>query len=110
MNDRVLSEVQSHRVEPSKRLLIGRVISNKMQKTVTVIVERKVRHPLYKKYIRRSTKVHAHDETGDCNIGDWVAIEHCRPLSKTKSSSEAHYTLTLQQESHPTLVWDITLR
>ena len=85
MNDEVLSEVQSNGVGPSKRLLIGRVTSNKMRKTVTVVVERKVKHPLYKKYIRRSTKVHAHDETGDCNIGDWVSIEHCRPLSKTKS-------------------------
>ena len=85
MNDGALSEVQSYGVNPSKRLLIGRVISNRMRKTVTVIVERRVKHPLYKKYIRRSTKVHAHDETGDCNIGDWVAIEHCRPLSKTKS-------------------------
>ena len=85
MNDRVLSEVQSHGVEPSKRPLVGRVVSNKMRRTVTVIVERKVKHPLYKKYIRRSTKIHAHDEAGDCNIGDWVAIEQCRPLSKTKS-------------------------
>ena len=85
MNDGILSEVQSYGVEPPRRLLIGRVISNKMRKTVTVIVERKVKHPLYKKYIRRSTKVHVHDEMGSCNIGDWVAIEHCRPLSKTKS-------------------------
>ena len=85
MNDGALSEAQSYGVEPSRRLLVGRVISNKMRKTVTVIVERRVKHPLYKKYIRRSTKVHAHDETDGCNIGDWVAIEHCRPLSKTKS-------------------------
>lgn len=63
----------------------GRVISNKMQKTVTVLLERQVKHPLYGKFIRRSTKVHAHDEAGECREGDVVRIEECRPLSKTKS-------------------------
>lgn len=63
----------------------GRVISNKMQKTVTVLLERQVQHPLYGKIIRRSTKVHAHDEAGECREGDVVRIEECRPLSKTKS-------------------------
>ncbi|MBE9550229.1 MAG: 30S ribosomal protein S17 [Proteobacteria bacterium] len=63
----------------------GRVVSNKADKTVTVMLERKVKHPLYGKYIKRSTKVHAHDETNDCGEGDKVKIAQCRPLSKTKS-------------------------
>ncbi len=67
------------------RTLTGRVISDKMDKTVTVLVERKVRHPLYKKYVRRSTKVHVHDENNECRKGDVVDIEECRPLSKSKS-------------------------
>ncbi|NIR30689.1 MAG: 30S ribosomal protein S17 [Gammaproteobacteria bacterium] len=73
--------------ENSKRLriLIGRVISDKMDKTVTVRVERTLKHPLYKKYVRRSTKLHAHDEKNACRVGDKVSIEECRPLSKTKS-------------------------
>lgn len=69
----------------ASRPLFGRVASNKMRKTITVIVERRVKHPLYKKYVRRSTKIHAHDECESCKIGDWVYIEQCRPLSKTKS-------------------------
>lgn len=71
--------------EVSNRTLQGRVVSDKMEKTVTVLVERQVKHPLYGKYIRRSTKVHAHDETNECGIGDMVVIEQCRPLSKSKS-------------------------
>ena len=67
------------------RPLVGRVVGDKMTKTVTVLVERRVKHPLYKKYVRRSTKIHAHDETNDCNVGDSVAIVQCRPLSKTKA-------------------------
>lgn len=66
------------------RTLIGQVISDKMDKTVTVLVERRVKHPLYKKYIRRSTKLHAHDEGNECHVGDLVSITQCRPLSKTK--------------------------
>ncbi len=68
-----------------KRELIGRVISNKMDKTITVKVERKVKHPLYGKFMRRSTKLAAHDEMNECQEGDVVAIEECRPLSKNKS-------------------------
>jgi small subunit ribosomal protein S17 len=67
------------------RTLEGRVVSNKMQKTVTVLVERQVKHELYGKYIRRSTKVHAHDEEGRCQEGDMVRVSECRPLSKTKN-------------------------
>ena len=67
------------------RLITGRVISDKMEKSITVLVERKVAHPLYKKYVKRSTKLHAHDEENTCNIGDIVNITPVRPLSKTKS-------------------------
>jgi small subunit ribosomal protein S17 len=68
-----------------KRSLVGRVISNKMDKTVTVLVERKVKHPVYGKYVLRSTKFHAHDETNAVNEGDVVEISETRPLSRTKS-------------------------
>ncbi len=71
--------------QETNRVLQGRVISDKMDKTVTVMVERKVKHPLYGKFIRRSTKVHAHDETNECGIGDTVMVEQCRPLSKNKT-------------------------
>lgn len=67
------------------RTLVGQVIGDKMDKTITVLVERQVKHPLYHKYIRRSTKLHAHDEQNECRAGDTVSIEQCRPLSKTKS-------------------------
>ena len=67
------------------RTRVGRVVSNKMNKSITVLVERRVKHPLYGKYIRRSTKLHAHDENNDCNIGDTVSITECRPISKTKT-------------------------
>lgn len=71
--------------EKVQRTVQGRVVSNKTDKTITVMVERLVRHPLYGKYIRRSTKMHAHDEQNECREGDVVAIEQCRPLSKTKT-------------------------
>ena len=67
------------------RTVEGRVVSNKMNKTVTVLVERQVKHALYGKYMRRSTKLHAHDEDNVCNEGDVVRISECRPLSKTKN-------------------------
>ncbi|HVB83253.1 MAG TPA: 30S ribosomal protein S17 [Rhodanobacteraceae bacterium] len=66
------------------RTLEGRVVSNKMNKTVTVLIERQVQHSLYGKIVRRSTKLHAHDEAGQCREGDLVRIAECRPLSKTK--------------------------
>lgn len=68
-----------------ERTLTGRVTSNKMDKTITVVIERLVKHPIYGKYIRRSTKLHVHDEQNECREGDLVAIKQCRPLSKTKS-------------------------
>lgn len=67
------------------RALIGRVVSDKMEKTVTVLVERKVKHPLYGKIIRRSKKYHAHDENNEFHEGDLVEIEECRPIAKTKA-------------------------
>ena len=68
-----------------KRILIGTVTSDKTDKTVTVLVERKVKHPLYGKIIRRSKKYHAHDETNEYKLGDTVRIEETRPISKTKT-------------------------
>jgi small subunit ribosomal protein S17 len=69
----------------TNRTLDGRVISNKMDKTVTVLVERRVKHPLYGKFMLRSTKIHAHDEDNACSEGDVVRVEQCRPLAKTKT-------------------------
>ena len=68
-----------------RRSLQGSVLSARMDKTITVQVVRQMKHPLYKKYIRRSTKLHAHDEQNECNEGDKVIIEEGRPLSKNKS-------------------------
>lgn len=72
-------------IQKSPRTLVGRVLSNKMAKTVTVLLERQVQHRLYAKIGRRSTKVHAHDENNECQEGDLVRIVECRPLSKTKT-------------------------
>ena len=68
-----------------KCTISGRVVSNKMDKTITVVIERQVRHPLYGKFIRRRTKLHAHDENNDCGEGDLVMIQETRPVSKTKA-------------------------
>ena len=65
--------------------LTGTVVSNKCEKTITIAIERKVRHPVYGKYIKRSTKIHAHSEDDTIRIGDTVTVEACRPYSKTKS-------------------------
>ena len=71
--------------EKSQRTVEGRVVSNKMDKTVTVLVERQVKHALYGKYIRRSSKLHAHDADNACNEGDVVRVVESAPLSKTKN-------------------------
>ncbi len=71
--------------QKAARAVSGRVISNKMDKTITVQIERRIQHPLYGKYISRRTKLHAHDANNDCKEGDLVLIEQCRPLSKTKT-------------------------
>ncbi len=67
------------------RTITGRVISDKMDKTITVLVERKVKHPIYGKFMKRSTKLHAHDEENTCQEGDIVSVTSCRPLSKSKA-------------------------
>jgi len=71
--------------EKLTRVLEGRVVSDKMQKTVTVLVERREKHALYGKYVTKSKKYHAHDEAGECRIGDTVEIAESRPISKTKA-------------------------
>ena len=71
--------------ESKLRTITGRVVSNKMDKTITVLVERLVKHPVYGKYVKRSVKMMAHDEQNVCHEGDVVAIASCRPLSKHKS-------------------------
>ncbi|MBR4877682.1 MAG: 30S ribosomal protein S17 [Rhodocyclaceae bacterium] len=75
----------TEQVAKVRRALIGRVVSDKMQKTVTVLVERRVKHPIYGKVITRSAKYHAHVEDGVAAHGDTVEIEECRPISRTKS-------------------------
>jgi small subunit ribosomal protein S17 len=67
------------------RTLTGRVVSDKMDKTITVKIERRVKHPVYGKYITRSSKVHAHDENNECRIGDLVTVRETRPISRSKS-------------------------
>lgn len=71
--------------EKRQRTVTGRVISNKMDKTITVLVERRVKHPVYGKYLTRSSKVHAHDAQNECGIGDKVTLAETRPISKQKS-------------------------
>jgi len=71
--------------EKTARALSGRVVSDKMDKTITVLIERRVKHPVYGKIITRSSKIKAHDEDNECRIGDLVTIWETRPLSKTKS-------------------------
>ncbi len=77
--------MSTEKVSPLKRTLVGRVVSNKMDKTVTVLVERKVKHPVYGKYVVHSTRFHAHDESDALNEGDVVEIVETRPVSKTKA-------------------------
>jgi small subunit ribosomal protein S17 len=71
-------------IQAKNKRQTGKVISNKMDKTITVFIERLIKHPLYGKYIKKSTKLHAHDEKNQVNIGDIVTIEQCKPISKLK--------------------------
>ena len=71
--------------QTTARTLTGKVVSDKMDQTITVLVERRVQHPIYKKFVKRSTKVHAHDANNECHIGDVVTVKESRPLSKTKT-------------------------
>ncbi len=68
-----------------ERIVTGLVVSDKMNKGITVLVERRVKHPLYGKFVRKSSKLHAHDENNECKAGDVVSIRECRPVSKTKT-------------------------
>ena len=68
--------------EQTARTVTGQVVSNKADKTITVLLERKVKHPIYGKFVKRSTKVHAHDEKNECSIGDYVTVEECRPRQR----------------------------
>jgi small subunit ribosomal protein S17 len=79
------SATASAQAKAGKRTLVGRVISNKMAKTVTVLIERRVRHPVYGKYLVRSTKLHAHDASDAVGEGDLVEIVETRPMSRTKN-------------------------
>lgn len=71
--------------DTNPRTVSGVVVSDKMEKSITVRIERRVKHPVYGKFVRKSTKVHAHDEQNSCNVGDTVTVVECRPLSKTKT-------------------------
>lgn len=83
--DQIKADDERDELGASKRTVTGRVLSTAMEKTITLLVERRVKHPIYGKFLRRSTKVHAHDEENQCHVGDWVKVELCRPLSKTKN-------------------------
>jgi small subunit ribosomal protein S17 len=79
-----MAEMQTTEARNLRKTRIGVVTSNKMAKTITVAVERKVKHPIYGKFVKKTTKFHAHDEKNECSIGDVVRIMETRPLSKTK--------------------------
>ena len=90
-----MSEQTVTTTKPERRV-VGRVTSNKMDKTITVLVERQVKHPLYGKYVRKSTKLHAHDENNECREGDLVAIVETRPLSRSKH----HKLIEVLEKAH----------
>ena len=73
--------------QKSARTITGKAISNKMDKSITVLIERRVKHPVYGKYVTKSSKVHAHDESNQCQQGDTVTVKEVRPISKTKTWS-----------------------
>lgn len=77
-----MSELQKR-----SRTVTGKVVSNKMEKSITVLIERRVKHPVYGKYVTKSSKVHAHDANNECGIGDIVTVKEVRPISKTKTWS-----------------------
>jgi small subunit ribosomal protein S17 len=85
MSEAGMSETATTPPTGMRRRLTGRIVSDKMDKTVTVLVERRVQHPLYNKFVGRSKKYHAHDENNEFHTGDLVMIEECRPIAKTKA-------------------------
>ena len=82
MSDTPEVEIQEAKAS-NPRAVTGVVTSDRMEKSITVKVERRVKHPVYGKFVRKSSKIHAHDENNDCNVGDTVTVIECRPLSKT---------------------------
>ena len=84
MSDTPEVEIQEAKAS-NPRAVTGVVVSDRMDKSITVKVERRVKHPVYGKFVRKSSKIHAHDENNDCNVGDTVTVIECRPLSKTKT-------------------------
>ncbi len=80
-----MAEAETTSTEKAARTTTGRVVSDKMDKTITVLIERRVKHPVYGKYVTKSSKLKAHDENNECNEGDVVTIKESRPMSKTKS-------------------------
>ena len=80
-----MAEAEQSAAATMARTVTGTVVSNKMDKTITVLIERRVQHPVYGKVVRRSSKIHAHDKENACSIGDTVTVSECRPLSKSKT-------------------------
>ena len=83
-------------VEKRGRTISGKVVSNKMDKSITVLIERRVKHPVYGKYVTKSSKIHAHDAKNECGIGDLVTVKEVRPISKTKTWRSEEHTSELQ--------------
>ena len=80
-----MSETEVGNLNKSARTAVGKVVSNGMDKSITVLIERRVKHPVYGKIVKRSTKIHAHDANNECSVGDEVTIKEVKPISKTKS-------------------------
>ena len=80
-----MSETELENLNKSARTVVGKVVSNGMDKSITVLIERRVKHPVYGKIVKRSTKIHAHDANNECSVGDEVTIKEVKPISKTKS-------------------------
>ena len=80
-----MSETELENLNKSARTAVGKVVSNGMDKSITVLIERRVKHPVYGKIVKRSTKIHAHDANNECSVGDEVTIKEVKPISKTKS-------------------------
>ncbi len=85
MSEQAAEAVEQGTESGAQRPIIGRVVSDRMNKSVSVAIERVIKHPVYGKYIRRTSKVMAHDENNECKTGDRVAISECRPISRHKS-------------------------
>jgi len=80
-----MSDTQVQAQAKNPRAVSGLVVSDRMSKSITVKIERRVKHPVYGKFVRKSSKIHAHDEKNECQVGDTVTVVECRPISKTKT-------------------------